>query len=63
MALFLVAAVVGEGGVLGLGHCGAGDAEGLQGHGVGPLLVVEDEGLVRRRPEHERPTGEIDVSR
>src|SRR5262249_60450505 len=50
-----VAAVVHEGLELGMGHRRRGNFEGSNFDGGCPLLVVEDEGLVGRTAEQERP--------
>jgi hypothetical protein len=51
-----------ERGELALGHRRAGDGERPQRHGVRPLLVIEDERLVGRGPQHESAAGHEDVS-
>src|SRR5262249_21542157 len=58
-----VAVVRHECGELGLGHRGAGDGKRPQRGRVRPLLVVEDERLVRACPEVERPPRDLHVAR
>ena len=58
-----VAAVLDEGGEFGVGDGRAPDRERLDLDGVRPLLVVEDEGQVAARPEHEGAAGHPAVAR
>ncbi len=57
-----IAAGVDEGGELRLRDRCAGDAERLHLDRMRPFLIVEDEGLVRRRAEHEGAAGNVDVA-
>src|SRR3989442_15130254 len=58
-----IATVVHERLELGVRHRRRGDAEGREVHRMRPLLVVEDEALVRRCAEQERAPGHRDVTR
>ena len=52
-SLFAIAPLIHEAGEFGLGHRGAGHAEGGHGDRMAPFLVVEGEGLIPGRAQQE----------
>ena len=57
-----IAARFNEGEKFSLAHRLAGDAERLDGHRVGPLLVVEDKGKCLGRADQKFAAGDVNVA-